>query len=151
MAGQVFVVFGDVDLGYLYTGAVNGLDGHSLSSKHSLIAASELFTMRFASMAALSVVGAVIASPAAISPREDWKIALGWDGKTTTPAEIDPSNVVKPTPGVSTYCSCGFEFNRSSLSTETCPSSALWWCLLLRGNQLGHTLRKEHYVITSNH
>ena len=63
-----------------------------------------IITMRFTSIAALSFVGAVVASPAAISPREDWKLAIGWDGKTTTPAQLDPSNVVRPTPGVSLCC-----------------------------------------------
>lgn len=59
-----------------------------------------IITMRLASIIALSAVG-TLASPALISRQEDWKTKLGWDGKTTTPAELDPSNVVRPTPGVS--------------------------------------------------
>jgi hypothetical protein len=45
-------------------------------------------------------MGGALGSPAMMSPREDWKTALGWDGKTTTAAQLDPSNVVKPTPNV---------------------------------------------------
>ncbi|KAF8598964.1 hypothetical protein BDV93DRAFT_320357 [Ceratobasidium sp. AG-I] len=56
--------------------------------------------MRFAAIITLSVAGVVLASPAPITRQEDWKTKLGWDGKTTSPAELDPSNVVRPTPGV---------------------------------------------------
>ncbi|KAF8598966.1 hypothetical protein BDV93DRAFT_526448 [Ceratobasidium sp. AG-I] len=55
--------------------------------------------MHFTSIFALSLVGAVAASPTALSPRLDWKTERGWDGTTTTPAQLDPSNVVRPTPG----------------------------------------------------
>ncbi|QRW20608.1 hypothetical protein RhiXN_05597 [Rhizoctonia solani] len=55
--------------------------------------------MRF-SLGLLSLTASVLCAPSLLSLRdEDWKIALGWDGKTTTPAQLDPSNVVKPTPG----------------------------------------------------
>ncbi|KAG8740426.1 hypothetical protein FRC10_004349 [Ceratobasidium sp. 414] len=50
-------------------------------------------------IAALSVVYSAGAMPTGLTPREDWKTALGWDGKVTTPVELDPSNAVKPTPG----------------------------------------------------
>ncbi|QRV78149.1 hypothetical protein RhiJN_06164 [Ceratobasidium sp. AG-Ba] len=53
--------------------------------------------MRAASVYVLSLVAAVLGSPALIA-REDWKTERGWNGKTTTPAELDPSNVVKHTP-----------------------------------------------------
>ncbi|KAG8722362.1 hypothetical protein FRC08_003313 [Ceratobasidium sp. 394] len=56
--------------------------------------------MRFTSIYALSLVGATLGSPALLLARDDWKYALGWDGKTATPAQLDPSNVHKPTPGV---------------------------------------------------
>ncbi|KAG8740928.1 hypothetical protein FRC10_003543 [Ceratobasidium sp. 414] len=56
--------------------------------------------MRLASIHALSLIGATLGSPALLLARDDWKDALGWDGKTTTPAQLDPSNVVKPVPGV---------------------------------------------------
>ncbi|KAG8740425.1 hypothetical protein FRC10_004348 [Ceratobasidium sp. 414] len=52
-------------------------------------------------IAALSAVYSAGAMPTGLTPREDWKTSLGWDGKVTTPAELDPSNAAKPTPGVS--------------------------------------------------
>ncbi|CAE6410455.1 unnamed protein product [Rhizoctonia solani] len=56
--------------------------------------------MRFTSLSLLSLASGVLCAPSLLSLRdEDWKTALGWDGKTTTPAQLDPSNVVKPTPG----------------------------------------------------
>ncbi|KAG8739534.1 hypothetical protein FRC10_005482 [Ceratobasidium sp. 414] len=63
-----------------------------------------MFATKFA-LAALSMLSAVFVAraaptgPTGLSPREDWKTELGWDGKVTTPAELDPSNAVKPTPG----------------------------------------------------
>ncbi|KAG8718167.1 hypothetical protein FRC08_005821 [Ceratobasidium sp. 394] len=60
-----------------------------------------MFATKFA-LAALCVFSAVLvafAAPTSPSPRADWKTELGWDGKVTTPAELDPSNAVKPTPG----------------------------------------------------
>lgn len=36
-----------------------------------------------------------LALPTALVAREDWKIALGWDGKVTTPTQLDASNVSK--------------------------------------------------------
>ncbi|CUA69873.1 hypothetical protein RSOLAG22IIIB_04129 [Rhizoctonia solani] len=55
--------------------------------------------MRFSYIGLASLVGGVLCAPSLLSRDEDWKIALGWDGKTTTPAQLDPSNVVKPGPG----------------------------------------------------
>ncbi|KAF8595945.1 hypothetical protein BDV93DRAFT_563793 [Ceratobasidium sp. AG-I] len=43
-----------------------------------------LFTLQFA-----------LALPTALVAREDWKIALGWDGKVTTPVQLDASNASK--------------------------------------------------------
>ncbi|CCO31540.1 hypothetical protein RSOLAG1IB_10787 [Rhizoctonia solani AG-1 IB] len=55
--------------------------------------------MRF-SLGLLSLAGSVLCVPSPLLLRaDDWKTALGWDGKTTTPAQLDPGNVVKPTPG----------------------------------------------------
>ncbi|KEP51524.1 short chain dehydrogenase [Rhizoctonia solani 123E] len=55
--------------------------------------------MRF-SLGLLSLATGVLCAPPLLSLRaEDWKTALGWDGKTTTPAQLDSSNVVRPTPG----------------------------------------------------
>ncbi|CAE6375705.1 unnamed protein product [Rhizoctonia solani] len=48
----------------------------------------------------LSVASVALCVPSLWFARgEDWKFAIGWDGKTTTPAQLDPSNVIKPTPG----------------------------------------------------
>jgi hypothetical protein len=60
-----------------------------------------MFTVKLV-LAALSVATFAAAIPAGMSPREDWKTAVGWDGKVSTPADLDPSNVSNPTPGVST-------------------------------------------------
>ncbi|CAE6446759.1 unnamed protein product [Rhizoctonia solani] len=55
--------------------------------------------MRF-TLSLLSLTSVVLCVPSLRLARdEDWKTALGWDGKTTTPAQLDPSNVIKPTPG----------------------------------------------------
>jgi hypothetical protein len=51
--------------------------------------------------AALSVFHLAAAMPAGLAVREDWKTERGWDGTSFTPAELDPRNAVKPTPGVS--------------------------------------------------
>ncbi|KAF8599342.1 hypothetical protein BDV93DRAFT_511741 [Ceratobasidium sp. AG-I] len=45
-----------------------------------------LFTLQFA-----------LALPTALVSREDWKIALGWNGKVTTPVQLDASNATKDT------------------------------------------------------
>ncbi|CAE7109615.1 unnamed protein product [Rhizoctonia solani] len=56
--------------------------------------------MRSFYLSLLSLASGVICAPSSLFPRdEDWKTALGWDGKTTTAAQLDPSNVIKPTPG----------------------------------------------------
>ncbi|QRV92626.1 hypothetical protein RhiJN_20644 [Ceratobasidium sp. AG-Ba] len=59
-----------------------------------------MFTIKLALTAftALFAVG-VNASPAGLVTRADWKDQYGWDGKVTTPVELDPKNAVKPTPG----------------------------------------------------
>ncbi|QRV77815.1 hypothetical protein RhiJN_05830 [Ceratobasidium sp. AG-Ba] len=51
-----------------------------------------------AAFTALFAVG-VNASPTGLVYRADWKDQYGWDGKVTTPVELDPKNAVKPTPG----------------------------------------------------
>ncbi|QRV79085.1 hypothetical protein RhiJN_07101 [Ceratobasidium sp. AG-Ba] len=56
------------------------------------------FNLALAAIAALFSVG-VDASPVALVARADWKDQYGWDGKVTTPVQLDPSNAVKPTPG----------------------------------------------------
>jgi hypothetical protein len=61
-----------------------------------------MFTLKLA-LAALSAFTLTAAIPAGLTPREDWKTAVGWDGKVTTPAELDPRNASKPTPGVSAF------------------------------------------------
>ncbi|KAG8728630.1 hypothetical protein FRC10_004751, partial [Ceratobasidium sp. 414] len=48
---------------------------------------------------AIYVAGATPIDSTGLSPRADWKTELGWDGKVTTPAELDPKNAAKPTPG----------------------------------------------------
>ncbi|KAG8741149.1 hypothetical protein FRC10_003247 [Ceratobasidium sp. 414] len=55
--------------------------------------------LAFAAISALSSVHIAGAMPTGLMPREDWKTALGWDGKVTTPVQLDPNNAVKPTPG----------------------------------------------------
>ncbi|KAF8593450.1 hypothetical protein BDV93DRAFT_566535 [Ceratobasidium sp. AG-I] len=45
--------------------------------------------MRFAAVLALSLVGATLAAPAPIALKEDGKLMIGRDGKTTSPAERD--------------------------------------------------------------
>jgi hypothetical protein len=60
-----------------------------------------MFHLKFV-LAALSALTLAAAIPAGLAPREDWKTAVGWDGKVSTPTDLDPSNVSKPTPGVST-------------------------------------------------
>ncbi|CEL63470.1 hypothetical protein RSOLAG1IB_10786 [Rhizoctonia solani AG-1 IB] len=56
--------------------------------------------MYFPILGLLSLAGSILCAPSLTQNRaEDWKTALGWDGKTTTPAQLDPSNVIKPTPG----------------------------------------------------
>ncbi|KAG8724283.1 hypothetical protein FRC12_022239 [Ceratobasidium sp. 428] len=47
---------------------------------------------------ALALVSGTLSSPTRLLARKDWKSELGWNGTTTTPAQLDPSNVVKPTP-----------------------------------------------------
>jgi hypothetical protein len=61
-----------------------------------------MFTVKLV-LAALSAFTLTAAIPAGLAPREDWKIALGWDGKVSTPADLDPSNVSEATSGVSIY------------------------------------------------
>ncbi|KAG8738687.1 hypothetical protein FRC10_006604, partial [Ceratobasidium sp. 414] len=58
--------------------------------------ATKLALAAISALSAIYIAGAV---PAGLTPREDWKTSLGWDGKVTTPVELDPSNVAKPTPG----------------------------------------------------
>jgi hypothetical protein len=53
-------------------------------------------------LAALSTFNIAAAVPTGLVARADWKSDLGWDGKVITPVDLDPSNAVKPTPGVST-------------------------------------------------
>jgi hypothetical protein len=55
----------------------------------------------FAALCAFNVAAAMPTGPTGLVARADWKTDLGWDGKVTTPTELDPSNAVKPTPGVS--------------------------------------------------
>ncbi|KAL5634235.1 hypothetical protein ACGC1H_006153 [Rhizoctonia solani] len=55
--------------------------------------------MRFSSLGLLSLATSVLCAPSLSLRDEDWKTALGWNGQTTTPAQLDPSNVVRPTPG----------------------------------------------------
>jgi hypothetical protein len=55
-------------------------------------------TLAFAALSAFNFAAAV---PTGLVVRADWKTDLGWDGKVTTPVELDPGNAVKPTPGVS--------------------------------------------------
>ncbi|KAG8716830.1 hypothetical protein FRC09_015136 [Ceratobasidium sp. 395] len=55
--------------------------------------------LTLAAFSALSAVYVASSMPTGLTPREDWKTKLGWDGKVTTPVELDPKNVVKPTPG----------------------------------------------------
>ncbi|QRV89264.1 hypothetical protein RhiJN_17282 [Ceratobasidium sp. AG-Ba] len=52
-----------------------------------------------AAFAALSSVGSAVATPTGLAPRADWKDQYGWDGKSISPVELDPSNAVRPTPG----------------------------------------------------
>jgi hypothetical protein len=54
-------------------------------------------------LAALSAFQLTAAAPAGLDVRADWKTERGWDGKSVTPVELDPSNATKPTPGVSGF------------------------------------------------
>ncbi|QRV92625.1 hypothetical protein RhiJN_20643 [Ceratobasidium sp. AG-Ba] len=54
--------------------------------------------LALATFTALFAVG-VNASPTGLVTRADWKDQYGWDGRVTTPVELDPSNGVKLTPG----------------------------------------------------
>jgi hypothetical protein len=54
-------------------------------------------------LAALSTFNIAAAVPTGQVARADWKTDLGWDGKVITPVDLDPSNAVKPTPGVSGF------------------------------------------------
>ncbi|QRV89269.1 hypothetical protein RhiJN_17287 [Ceratobasidium sp. AG-Ba] len=60
-----------------------------------------MFTMRYALavFTALSAVGSAVATPTGLAPRADWKDQYGWDGKSISPVQLDPSNAVRPTPG----------------------------------------------------
>ncbi|QRV74516.1 hypothetical protein RhiJN_02531 [Ceratobasidium sp. AG-Ba] len=60
-----------------------------------------MFTARsaLAVFAALSAVGSVVATPTGLAPRADWKDQYGWDGKSISPVQLDPSNASRPTPG----------------------------------------------------
>ena len=61
-----------------------------------------MFAAKFI-LAVVPLIAYVLAAPADASARdEDWKTKLGWDGKVTTPAELDPSNVSKASDGVRT-------------------------------------------------
>ncbi|KAG9097611.1 hypothetical protein FS749_005901 [Ceratobasidium sp. UAMH 11750] len=55
--------------------------------------------LALAAVSALPAVYVAGAMPTGLMPRKDWKTALGWDGKVTTPVQLDQSNAVKPTPG----------------------------------------------------
>ncbi|KAG9125206.1 hypothetical protein FRC07_008571 [Ceratobasidium sp. 392] len=57
--------------------------------------------------AALSAIGLVAATPTGIVDRSDWKDKYGWDGKVTTPAQLDTLNASKPTPGSSKHAALG--------------------------------------------
>lgn len=52
-----------------------------------------MFALKSALLTVLTLQYAM-ATPTRPVIREDWKIALGWDGKVTTPVELDPSNAV---------------------------------------------------------
>jgi hypothetical protein len=54
-------------------------------------------------LAALSTFNIAVAVPTGQVTRADWKSDLGWDGKVITPVDLDPTNAVKPTPGVSGF------------------------------------------------
>ncbi|KAG8693935.1 hypothetical protein FRC08_008804 [Ceratobasidium sp. 394] len=54
--------------------------------------------LSLAAFSLLSAACAVSAAPTGFVP-EAWLTELGWDGKVTTPAELDPSNVVDTTLG----------------------------------------------------
>ncbi|QRV74517.1 hypothetical protein RhiJN_02532 [Ceratobasidium sp. AG-Ba] len=60
-----------------------------------------MFTARsaLAVFAALSAVGSVVATPTGLAPRADWKDQYGWDSKSISPVQLDPSNASRPTPG----------------------------------------------------
>lgn len=76
--------------------------GHKNTSS-SLIAApstsnsSSPNIMRAVSIVGLSLVAGVLGAPSMSSRAEDWKIPLGWDGKTITLAEYQQSNADKST------------------------------------------------------
>ena len=50
-----------------------------------------MFTAKLV-LAVLPFIGFVLGAPTSVAQREDWKDAFGWNGKVTTPAELDPDN-----------------------------------------------------------
>lgn len=59
--------------------------------------------MRAVCIVALSLVAGVLGAPSMLSRAEDWKYALGWDGKSIDAAELDPSNANKSMVAVSVF------------------------------------------------
>ncbi|KAG8733722.1 hypothetical protein FRC12_018784, partial [Ceratobasidium sp. 428] len=59
--------------------------------------ATKLFLIALSALSALYLTSAL---PTNLAPRVDWKTELGWDGKVTSPAELDPKNTVEATPSV---------------------------------------------------
>ncbi|KAG8682710.1 hypothetical protein FRC09_016594, partial [Ceratobasidium sp. 395] len=57
--------------------------------------ATKLFLIALSALSALYLTSAL---PTSLAPRVDWKTELGWDGKVTSPAELDPKNTVEATP-----------------------------------------------------
>ncbi|KAG8750501.1 hypothetical protein FRC12_012863 [Ceratobasidium sp. 428] len=55
---------------------------------------TELF---FAALYTLSVLYVASALPTSLAPHVDWKTELDWDGKITSPAELNPKNTVEAT------------------------------------------------------
>ncbi|QRV77800.1 hypothetical protein RhiJN_05815 [Ceratobasidium sp. AG-Ba] len=59
-----------------------------------------MFAVKLALTAFATLFAAgVDASPTGSAFRADWKEQYGWDGKVTTPVELNPKNAVKTIPG----------------------------------------------------
>lgn len=59
--------------------------------------------MRAVSILALSLATGVLGAPSMLSRDEDWKIPLGWDGKSITLAEYQQNNADNSATAVSVF------------------------------------------------
>lgn len=75
----------------------------------------------------LSVLQSAVATPTGLIVREDWKIALGWDGKITTAAELDPSNATKALEVICSFI-CGRFSQLNNLRFQKRLTGGVYFC-----------------------